>query len=358
MADQGVSISLIIEKAEDIPDLIHDRIRIYPIQSSKWKRPFLLFSHLWKLNQKGFKHVFIRISWVAAVITIITSWISGQETYYWLSGQGNFEHYQKIKPGFKKIKIWIKTQLPLIFIKNFIDFFVTGPESMVAYYQRELKIAFSKFVVLYNDIDTRRFCQATASEKAVLKKKYDLAADEKIILFVHRFSPVRKTSYYLPFIFDVFFEQEKKEDLRFIIVGDGPEKSQIIKEISQKIYADRILFLGNIPNMKIEEIYKTADIFIQPTYAEGFPRTLIEAMACGLPVVTTNAGGIKDILGDEQKNFMVDVSDRDAFADKMKILFNDRLAQKTCIAENLKRVHLYDSKTVAKMYVDKIFSKK
>lgn len=358
MAEKEVEIALIIEKAEDIPENLGDQIAVYAINCSKWKRPLILFWHLFNLKRNGYNKVFIRISWVAAVTAIITSWLTGQKSYFWISGQGNFEYYKKIKPGLQKIKVWIQTQFPLWFIKKHIDFFVTGPESMTEYYKKELKIDPSKIMVLYNDIDTTRFHKPETKEKKQLREKYNFPPHDTIILFVHRFSPVRKTTFYLPYILDVFFDSTQKDEILFVLVGGGPEKSKIVQDISRKHYADHVLFMGNIPNMEIDELYKTADIFIQPTYAEGFPRTLIEAMACGLPVVSTNAGGIKDILGEKQQKFMVDTSDRNGFAKNMINMFHNREVQEYCSIENLKRIGQYDTETVAEMYVDKIFGSK
>lgn len=84
----------------------------------------------------------------------------------------------------------------------------------------------------------------------------------------------------------------KIPNIDFIIVGTGPESEFISK---QKL--SNIIFMGKVENHKLRDIYSTADLFIQPAlYQEGFTRTIMEAVACGLPVVASNIGTIPEIV--------------------------------------------------------------
>jgi len=142
----------------------------------------------------------------------------------------------------------------------------------------------------------------------------------------------------------------------FLLVGDGPEKEVLQNEILNKPYSQQVIFTDAVPNSMIEEYYKAVNLFIQPSYAEGFPRAMLEAMACGLPIVSTDAGGISDVLGNEQKQFMVDKMDRALFADKLLELINDKSAIEKCIPENQEESQKYETKVIAKMYIEKLFS--
>lgn len=357
MAERGISISLIIEKSIDLPKISSGNIQIYPIQTSKWFRPFVLMSLLFHLKKKAYQKIFVRINWRAALIAVIVGIFTKQKTYFWLSSQGNKEHYDSCPNGFRKTLLWIRTQLPYYLLRKGIYRLVTGPESMVNYYLEQYGFKREKTIVLYNDIDLKRFHPVNTIEKSKLRKELKIPVESFIILFVHRFSPVRKTGYYLPYILDRFFEAEQLKPVTFIFIGGGPEQTKLEEALLRKKYKEYIHFTDAIPNAQIDLYYKAADLFIQPTFAEGFPRTMLEAMACGLPVVSTDAGGIQDILGPQQSTFMVNKEDRDAFLIKMNQLINDPLAMEQCRQENLIESSKYDTKIIANMYIEKLFTK-
>jgi len=355
IAEKGIDIALIIEKCEDLPTFKSKNIQLYTLPNSRTGRIKALIRTLIQLQKKGYSKIFIRISRIAALLSIITSLYTSQKIYYWKSGQGAMEHYLTMEVGYKKLKYWFREILFFKFIKSGIHHLVTGPESMADYYHNVWKVPSDKILILYNDIDTARFSIYDAKEKAEEKKFTGINPDQKIILFIHRFSPVRKNGFYLPHVFDLFFEKVTSGQPLFILIGDGPEKDEIQKKVKTKNYADKVRFLGNQPNANIEKYYKMADLFMQPTAAEGFPRTLLEAMACALPVVSTNAGGISDVLGEKQMEYMVDIADRDGFAEKLIELYDDLEMQKTLAAENRNRSLNYDTNIVADMYIAKLF---
>lgn len=356
IASHDVRIALVIEKCDDLPQILNKNITLYPQKSlSKVFRPLELLRLLFALNKKGYKHVFIRISWVAALVAILASFFTRQKTFYWLSGQGSFEHYRNLKFGFSKLKLFFASRVPFFIIKNFIFRFVTGPESMKEYFILNGHVNPEKILILYNDIDLKRFTSLDEDAKNRLKSKFDIDVKTKIIFFAHRFSPVRRTTFYIPYIMDVFFENMKDENYIFIVAGSGPEEPEIKEIIAQSSFTDKVRLLGSIPNSIIQEFYQIADIFINPTFAEGFPRVLIEAMASGLPCVTTDAGGIKDIIHNEQSRYMVAKENREAFAEKLIILARSGSERTLLKNENLRTVNRFSTENVAKMYIEKIF---
>lgn len=356
LTKEGVEIALVIEKCDDLPIINNKKIEVFAQNSQfKYLRPWELLKILFFLNKKGYKHIFVRISWLAAVVSIIASFFTKQKTFYWLSGQGIFEYYANLPFGFRKLRVFFTTRIPFIFIKTFIYRFVTGPESMKEYFVNEGRVNPKKIEILYNDIDLSRFKYLSKIERNVLKKELGYHENENIILYVKRLSPIKGVLYYFP---KLFLDTLNKlpNDYLFVIIGDGQEKEKLETIIAQNSLNKRVRVLGSIPNKDVQNYYQIANIFINPTLEEGFPRVLIEAMACGLPLVTTNAGGIKDIVGVEQSHYMVDKNDRNAFAEKLIELASSDITQKMLREENCKTVQRFSTNSVALMYKTKIFS--
>ena len=358
LAENGVSIALIVEKGMERPPLKSANIEWIPLEAVRLPRRMALAWILFRLHRNAFKKIFIRIAWPAALVAVFVALFTGQQVYFWHSSQGNREHYRSVRPGWRKTKLWISTQLPMTILRKSLYRLVTGPESMKKYYQEQFRFDPEKILILYNDIDTNRFYPVSTVEKKIFRQKLDLPENVRLILFVHRFSPVRKTAYYFPFILDRFFEDQYIGETLFLMIGGGPEKNKMADQIRQRPYARNVRFLDEIPNAEIAAYYQAGDIFIQPSYAEGFPRTLLEAMACGLPVVTTDAGGIRDILGPVQKTFMVEKTDRQGFADSLHQMARSAEHRTSCREENLLQVRRFDTPLIAKQYIQTLFTPK
>jgi glycosyltransferase involved in cell wall biosynthesis len=353
MADKGVKIALVIEKCENTPDISHENINVICQKKSLGlKRVLELIGILRTLMRLGYSKTFIRISINAALVSIIANKIYGGKTYYWQSG--TTLELDKDKKIFNRAKWYIFSYSRLWFVKTFIDYFVTGPETMIKYYTKTLKIKPIKMLLLYNDIDLKRFNCANKSEKLILRERLGIRSDEKIVLMVHRLSPVRKTDKYIPALFeDNLF---KERNVRLLIIGEGPEKEVLNQKIKNSKMRDRIEFLGAKPNNEIDQYYRASDAFINPSYTEGFPRVVIEAMACGLPVVATNAGGTIDIFDILQKEFIVDRDDVNLFKEKLKKIIVDENLRIKLSNENSNRVRKFSTEAVSDMYIERIFN--
>lgn len=351
MAQKGVEIALVIEKCEDTPVIENPRIKIYAQKAkSGFYRPVELFKILWTLNRQGFNRIFVRISWVAAIVSGLFGRITGSKVFYWLSGQGKFEAHADLPFGIARIRNYITSILSFSISVALVDYLVTGPEKMIEYFVETGGVKREKLRLLYNDIDLKRFFEPSSEERRLLKIKLGFDPDTKIVFFAHRFSPVRKTTMYVPYVIERFFE-EVDGDYLFVLAGSGPEEAEIRHLVEKSGCSSKVRFAGSIPNKSIQDYYRVADIFINPTYAEGFPRVLIEAMACGLPLVTTDAGGISDILGPLQSTYMVSKENPADFSEKLIQLSKSESVRKSLAEENVRTVSRYSTDAVSDMYI-------
>jgi len=98
------------------------------------------------------------------------------------------------------------------------------------------------------------------------------------------------------------FHACKGIDMELDLIGSGPQESAL-KELQEQL-GIRVNFVGNLPNHKIPEYMSRSEIFILPSLFEGHPKTLIEAMSCGLPVIGSDVPGIREIIEHEKNGYL------------------------------------------------------
>lgn len=158
--------------------------------------------------------------------------------------------------------------------------------------------------VIPNFVDAKRF---HLTNKEHFKKM--LAPDgERILAHVSNFRKVKRVEDVLA----VFQKVHDKMPSKLLMIGDGPER-QNAEEICRKMgICYDIRFLGKQDQM--EEILNIADLFLLPSQYESFGLAALEAMACGVPVISSNAGGLPEINVHGKTGFLAEVGDVDAMA--------------------------------------------
>jgi glycosyltransferase involved in cell wall biosynthesis len=87
-------------------------------------------------------------------------------------------------------------------------------------------------------------------------------------------------------------------DARLAVIGDGEYKETFERHAAAAGILDRIRMLGRLPSERVAPWMRAADVFCLPSYSEGCPNVIVEALACGCPVVATNVGGIPELCGE------------------------------------------------------------
>jgi len=151
----------------------------------------------------------------------------------------------------------------------------------------------SKVKVLHNGVDLNRF-KPLPKVKEEMRKKLGISKDVKVILTVRRI--VYKNG--VDTLIDAANSAvKKKQKLVFIVVGKGPDMVSIQNQIEQLGLEKNIKLTGFVADQDLHLYYNMADLFVLPSKSgEGLPLVALEAMACGLPVIATNVGGINEIM--------------------------------------------------------------
>ncbi len=132
----------------------------------------------------------------------------------------------------------------------------------------------------------------------------------------------------------------ENERLHFFICGKGPELDKLKKQAEQKGVSEQIHFLGFRNDVK--ELLFASDIFLFTTLQEGMPRSMMEAMACGLPCIASKIRGNVDLLDEGMGGYLCDCSDADSFAERIKQLAQDPSLRQQMSKYNLEAIKAYD----------------
>ncbi|MGD9697157.1 MAG: glycosyltransferase [Thermoleophilia bacterium] len=116
---------------------------------------------------------------------------------------------------------------------------------------------------------------------------------------------------------------ERSLDAELILVGDGPDRARLAESVARSGLGGRVTLAGAIGQDRVRDFYADADVFCLPSFAEGVPVVLMEAMAMGLPVVTTNITGVPELVEDGVSGHLVRPARPDQLADAVAGLAAD-----------------------------------
>jgi N-acetyl-alpha-D-glucosaminyl L-malate synthase BshA len=132
---------------------------------------------------------------------------------------------------------------------------------------------------------------------------------EKLVLHVSNFRPVKRVRD----VVRTFARLQKQVPSRLVFVGDGPDRPEAIDEARAQGITDRVVFLGKQDS--VAEIMACADLLILPSENESFGLVALEAMASGVPVIASNAGGLPEVVDSGETGFLAPVGDVEAMAE-------------------------------------------
>lgn len=165
-----------------------------------------------------------------------------------------------------------------------------------------------KVTTIYNSVDTYYFKRTNSNNNG------------KIICYIGRLI-------YGKGVQDLIevFKKTKADDLRLFIAGDGNYKNKLM-QISQE--DKRIKFLGEINKDKIKNLLDKADIFVNPSYSEGLPTSVLEAGSMSLPIIATNVGGTAEIIDNKINGYLYQAGDKSKLKNLLRRLIDNKKIRK------------------------------
>ena len=194
--------------------------------------------------------------------------------------------------------------------------------------------------VIPNFIDLSRFTK--------LRKDHFRRAiapnNEKLIVHASNFRPVKRVSD----VIKVFEKIVEKIPAKLLLIGDGPDRNKCEKESREIPSSEHIRFLGKMD--MVEEILSIGDVFVLPSETESFGLAALEAMACQVPVISTNTGGLAELNVNGVTGFMSNVGDVDDMAKNALMLLSDESVLLKFKQQALEHARKFDIKHIMPLY--------
>lgn len=167
---------------------------------------------------------------------------------------------------------------------------------------------------------------------------------QKIITHISNFRRVKR----IPDVIRIFYEIQKVIPAKLMMVGDGPEREPAEQLCEQLGITDKVIFFGN--SNEIDKILTYSDLFLLPSETESFGLAALEAMACGVPVISSNSGGLPEVNKDGYSGYMGNVGDVKDMAEKAISILSDDNKLREFKSNALKRAGEFDIQNILPLY--------
>lgn len=168
---------------------------------------------------------------------------------------------------------------------------------------------------------------------------------EKAIIHISNFRPVKR----ILDVMEIYYQVSQTIPSKLIMIGDGPERNAAEQKCRELGICDKVVFLGNVRNPM--EFLAIGDLFILPSESESFGLSALEAMACGVPVISTNTGGLPEVNRHGVTGMMSDVGDVEDMARNAIFILEDNARHEKFRRNALARVKDFSLEKILPQYI-------
>ncbi|WP_430791376.1 N-acetyl-alpha-D-glucosaminyl L-malate synthase BshA [Virgibacillus flavescens] len=221
---------------------------------------------------------------------------------------------------------------------------VTAVSKSLVKQTKEILGITNKIDVVYNFVNENEYNRKDASQ---IKKEYGINETEKVLIHISNFRKVKR----IEDVIHTFSKIKHEIDSKLILVGDGPEYSNACQLVDSLGLQEDVLFLGKQKN--ISDLLSMADLKLLLSEKESFGLVLLEAMACEVPGIGTDIGGIPEVIKHNETGYIVKVGETDKAAELAVHLLRDEdlLKQFSQNAYKRAREHFH-SELIVNQYLD------
>ena len=168
--------------------------------------------------------------------------------------------------------------------------------------------------VIYNFVNCDNYKR---DPKGADRRREFAGKNERILVHLSNFRPVKR----IGDVIEIFDRVQKKIPSRLLLMGDGPERSRAEWLVSQKKLRNKVEFLGKVD--RVNEKLSVADLMLMPSEMESFGLAALEAMACEVPTIATEVGGVPEVIEHGRTGFLAPVGDVEKMAQDAIFLLSD-----------------------------------
>lgn len=202
------------------------------------------------------------------------------------------------------------------------------------------KVCNREILVIPNGVDLERF---EGLSRAEARRKLELKEGSKVIIFVGILYEIKGVRYLIEAMKTI---KQECSEAQLLLVGDGIERQDLELLVHKLNLEQCVTFAGLVPNERVPEYLCASDLFVLPSLSEGFPVTVLEAMACGLPILTTYVRGLPEIINDGENGFLIEPQSSAQIAEKASFILRNDILRERMSRNNRECVRRYDWESI------------
>lgn len=364
LAANGCPVVIVTRRSDPLQERIEKYgaatiYRLPPVgrgQLKKWGLLLAAFPALIKLRRE-YDLIFVSGFRIVGIAAVLVSRLLGKGCVLKSDSQGEMSG-EFFRDGLAKFGLplsWLPFRLFLGLRNNILKkadaFAAISPEIAGEYLSAGIRP--EAVHIVPNSVDTARFYPVSDSQKAGLRRSLGLPQGDKIVTYTGRLVSYKG----LPLLLRVWREiRQKHENASLVLVGEGGLdihncEAELRAYVTANDLQHSVLFTGSVGN--VAEYLQASDIFAFPTENDAFPSSLVEAMTCRLPVITTPVGAIKTIVSGGENGLLVQPGDFDQLYGALETLLVDSgLALRLGHAARQTVLDNYSAEIVTKKYIN------
>jgi glycosyltransferase involved in cell wall biosynthesis len=180
-----------------------------------------------------------------------------------------------------------------------------------------------------NGVDLTMY--SPGSDRPGVRRRLGLTPNDRLIVYAGRLSPEKGVD----FLVRAFCRMQPDSSVKLWLLGEGPQRAQLERLVHECGCRQQVLLTGDVSD--VAPYLQSADLFVMPSQFEGQSNAVLEAMACGLPVIVTDVAGNNELVSHGENGLLVDYGDEAALDAAMRSLLDNQLQSQALAA----RAHTY-----------------